>query len=466
MIKQIKIFLLPFAFCILLCACKKDSFITNSNALLTTSLYNDSLKYDTVFTSVGSITQFFKVFNNNNQKLLLSKVKLMGGSASPFKININGDPSSEVDNITMAANDSIYIFVTVTINPNSSATPFIESDSILISYNGNNKYIQLQAYGQNAHFLTNKIISADTTWTNDLPYVILGGLTVNKAATLTIQQGCRIYAHANAPFLVNGTLLVTGTKQDSVVFTGDRLDAAYKDLPASWPGLYFFNSSTNSVLTFALIKNANQGIEVDSLSSTANPKLTLHQCIIDNAFGAGLIGNNGSVNMDNSLISNCGSNIVINSGGIYNFTNCTVAAYGNPFIAHNTPVLQVSNADSAATITNNLSATFLNCIFWGDGSIPDEVVVNKHGSNIFTVLLSHCIYSVTDQPANTDTLAVIEANPIFDNINPTDNLYNFHITNPSAPGIDKGGSTPLLNDLDNYTRNIDSIDIGCYEKHN
>ncbi|HTB52510.1 MAG TPA: choice-of-anchor Q domain-containing protein [Ferruginibacter sp.] len=466
MIKRIvKFSLLFIIFCVMLFSCKKDSFITSGNAALSTSVYNDTLKYDTVFTSVGSITQSFKIFNLNNQKLLLSKVKLMGGDSSSFKININGDPASEVDNIEVDANDSIYVFVTVNINPNNANTPFIVSDSILISYNGNNKYVQLQAYGQNAHFFNNKVISADTTWTNDLPYVILGSLTVSAATTLTIQQGCRIYAHATAPFLVNGTLLVNGTKQDSVVFTGDRLDAAYKDLPASWPGIYFYSGSANSVLTFAIIKNANQGIEVDSLSATANPKLTLHQCIIDNAFGAGILCNNGSVSMDNSLISNCGSNIVINSGGDYNFTNCTVAAYSTPLIEHSLPVLQVSNTDSSQTITNNLSATFLNSIFWGDGSIPDEVTVNKHGSSIFTVSLSHCIYRVIDQPANVDTLAVIENDPRFDSIDVNNNIYNFHTTNAASPGIDKGLNTSFPSDLDNNPRIINSYtDIGCYEK--
>lgn len=465
MVKQIKIFLFPFLFCVLLYACKKDSFTTSRNALLTTNVYTDTLNYDTVFTSIGSVTQTFKIFNRNNQKLLLSTVKLMGGNTSSFKININGDPASEVDNIEVAANDSIYVFVTVNINPNNTHTPFIESDSILISYNGNNKYVYLQAYGQNAHFLTNKIISADTTWTNDLPFVLLGSLSINPGATLTIQQGGRIYLHANAPFIVNGTLVVNGTKQDSVIFTGDRLDADYSDLPASWPGIYFYSSSTNNVLTFARVLNANEGIEIDSLSTNANPKLTLHQCIINNAFGSGIICNNASVNMDNSLISNCGSDIVINSGGNYNFTNCTVAGYSNSFVIHKTPVLQVSNTDSAATNSNNLSATFLNCIFWGDGGVPDEVVVNKQGSNPFAMLLSHCIYRVVDQPANTDTLAVIESDPLFDNIDAIDNLYNFHTTGTTAPGLDKGVNTSFPTDLDNNTRIINGFtDIGCYEK--
>jgi len=194
--------------------------------------------------------------------------------------------------------------------------------------------------------------------------------------------------------------------------------------------------------------------------------LTLHQCIIDNAYGPGIICNNGSLNMDNSLLYNCGSNISINSGGNYNFTNCTVAGYSNSFVTHKNPVLRVSNADSSQTIMNNLSAIFLNCIFWGDGSINDEVVVNKQGSNTFNVSLSHCIYRVTDQPTNVDTLAIIETDPMFDYIDVNNNIYNFHITNASAPGIDKGASTLLLTDLDNYTRNIDSIDVGCYQKHN
>src|SRR5205809_32330 len=100
-------FLWLFIFCFLFSACKKDSFITSSDARIATSI--DSLKFDTVFTSIGSITQTFKITNANNQKLLLNKVKLMGGPASAFKINVNGVPSQEVNNIELAANDSMYV---------------------------------------------------------------------------------------------------------------------------------------------------------------------------------------------------------------------------------------------------------------------------------------------------------------------------------------------------------------------
>ena len=74
------------------------------------------MKFDTVFTTTGSVTQSFKIFNTNNQKLLLSSVKLMGGSASAYHINTNGQPGPEARDIEIAANDSIYIFVSLTIN--------------------------------------------------------------------------------------------------------------------------------------------------------------------------------------------------------------------------------------------------------------------------------------------------------------------------------------------------------------
>jgi hypothetical protein len=208
----LKFFLCFVVLTLIIISCKKDSFITSSQANLNTSA--DTLSFDTVFTSVGSITQSFKIFNNNNQKLRLSSVKLSGGATSVFKINVDGTAATEVDNIEINANDSIYVFVQVNVNPSSANLPFLLRDSILIGYNGNQKYVQLQAYGRNAIFLNQVKITGNVSWNNTLPYVILGRLLVDSNATLTIQPGARIFLHANAPFLVDGTLIVNGTKQD------------------------------------------------------------------------------------------------------------------------------------------------------------------------------------------------------------------------------------------------------------
>jgi hypothetical protein len=446
-------------------SCKKDSFITSADAVI--GIPTDTLKFDTVFTSIGSITQSFKINNTNNQKLLLTSVKLMGGTASAFKININGVAAEEVNNIELAANDSLYIFVSVHINPNLNNLPFIVKDSIQVSYNGNSRFVQLEAFGQNANFLRNRVITGNTTWNNNLPYIILDRLQVDTNATLTIQPGCRIYSHANAPFLVDGSLIINGTKAQPVTFAGDRLDEDYKDLPASWPGIYFRETSKNNVLDFTIVKNAYQAIVAESPADNTQPKVTLHQCIIDNAYDAGLLCVNSSLYADNSLISNCGSNISFILGGDYNLTNCTVATY-SAFLNHKNPVLSANNFAliNGATVTNTLNALFTNCIFWGEeGFVNDEVVISQQGSNIVPVKFNNCLYRAANDPASSTIADCIKNQPpLFDSVNVSKRIFDFHINNASAPGINNGIATGFLKDLDNNTRNIGQTDIGCYEK--
>ena len=474
MIKKqpVSILLLLIFYLVFIISCKKNTFITGSNATLAISA--DTLQYDTVFTTVGSITQIFTITNTNNQQLLLSTVKLMGGTNSAYKININGMPGPEANNITIAANDSIHVFVTVTINPNNASLPFIVRDSILISYNNNNTFVQLQAYGQNAHFLNGSIIKGNVTWANDLPYVILDSLQVDTAAVLTMQQGCRVYLHSNAPFLVDGTLIINGTSQDSVIFNGDRLDVSYANLPASWPGIYFRGTSIDNVLTHAVIENSNQGIYVGGVPADGKTKLTLHRCIINNAYQAGILCYNTSMQADNCLISNCSSNIELTYGGNYSLINCTVASYGNEYISHTNPVLQVNNYDtSTGTLITNptLSAVFQNCIFWGDyGNVNDEVVVSEPDNSNYNIHFTTCLYKAVDHLSNSTFDAVdsalVNMPPGFDSIDVVNNVYNFHINSGPGNGL---GTAPIivtdsLFDLDDNPRTIaGKIDIGCYE---
>ena len=184
-------------------ACRKNSFVTSANAIVEFSA--DTLLFDTVFVSTGSITQSVRIINANNQKLHLSSIRLMGGTQSFFHINIDGSPGPETNNIDLDAGDSLYIFVAVQIDPQTTGLPFVVQDSIEVGFNGNREYIQLEAWGQNAHFLRNQVLTGNTAWDNSLPYVILGGLQVDTNATLTIPAGCKVYFHADAPLLVDGT---------------------------------------------------------------------------------------------------------------------------------------------------------------------------------------------------------------------------------------------------------------------
>jgi hypothetical protein len=238
-------------------------------------------------------------------------------------MNVDGIAGTGISNVEIAANDSAYVFITVSIDPNASNLPFIVKDSIEISYNGNTKWLQLDAYGQNANFLRDKTITTNEMWNNDLPYVILGRLTVEPNATLTINEGCKIYMHGDAPFIINGSLQVNGDKYDStrVIFAGDRLDEPYKNFPASFPGLFFTETSKNNIINYSIIKNAYQGIV--AVGPSTGTQLTLNETIIDNAYDAGIFAINSSIAARNVLISNCGKNILLVKGGTYDFTHCT-----------------------------------------------------------------------------------------------------------------------------------------------
>jgi hypothetical protein len=448
-------------------SCRKDSFITAKDAFVNFS--SDTLFFDTVFTSTGSITQLVKIVNTNNQKLRLTTVKLMGGSQSSFHINIDGAAGPEQDNLELAAGDSLYVFVAVQITPGGANLPFIIQDSIQVSFNGNQRYIQLQAWGQNAHFLRNQVIKGNVIWNNTLPYVIQGGLQVDTNATLTIPAGCHIYFHADAPLLVDGTLQVTGDRYDSakVYFQGDRLDEPYRDFPGAWPGIYFRNSSNNNSLQYAVIRNAYQAVVTTSPPAGALPKLVLSQCIIDNSYDAGILAAQGSLQAVNCLITNCGRNIVLGYGGNYQFTHCTAASFSNNFITHTQPVLSVSNyiLQGATPVPADLHASFTNCIFWGDnGTVNDEVVASQQGNTVFSVNFSNCLWKVKINPAAVVFANIIaNTDPLFDSVNNSRGYYDFHLK-PGSPALDKGAITGITIDLDGNPRPIGLPDLGCYER--
>jgi hypothetical protein len=445
-------------------SCKKESIITSADALL--RLSEDTLHFDTVFTSTGSTTQFFHIYNPNNQKLILSSVQLMGGSNSFFKMNIDGFSGTNLPNIEIAANDSIYGFVTVSINPNSASLPFVVRDSIQINCNGNNHFLQLEAYGQNARFLRNATVTKDTTWTNTLPIVLLGVFTVNDGKTLTINKGTKVYLHADAPMLINGTMKAIGEKYDStrISFQSDRIDSPYNNYPGAWPGIYFTQNSNNNIMQYCIIKNAYQGTIAQSPASST--KLTLNECILDNIYDIAIGGNNSSIAARNCLISNCGYNLYITSGGNYSFNHCTFVTIGNTYIDHKNSAVTLSNTNSSNQI-NPLAVTIQNSIIYGEGGLAnDEITLAKNTTAAFNVLLTNVLYKTqTDITTNaTITNSIKNQLPEFDSIDVGNRYFNFRLK-ATSPCINKGVATGVMTDLDGNPRIVGNLpDLGCYEK--
>jgi hypothetical protein len=460
-------------FCILSClawlfsqySCTKEGFTDSPDARLRLSV--DTLRFDTVFTSAGSVTQQVKIFNDNDRGLRISRLRLGGGNGSYFYLNADGTATKDISNLEIAAGDSLYLFVAVTIEPNADALPFLVRDSVELECNGNRQFLQLEAYGQNAVYIRNGILRQDTRFTRDLPYVILGGLRVDTNVTLTVDPGARIYLHADAPMVIDGSLRVNGTRTDSVIFTGDRLDKEYRDLPASWPGIYFRGSSRDNQLRYARVLNAYQALVADQPSPNAAVKLDLRECVIDNSYETGILGIRSSIRAVNCLISNCGLNILLANGGNYDFTHCTVASYSNIYILHKNPVLAVSNWDStqAGIVSYPLWADFTNNIFWGDfGTVENEVVVRQRGNSPFAVSFRNNLYKAASDPGfSTLTNNIRNQDPLFDSIQVSSRYYDFRINLKPSPAINKGLPAGIATDLEEKPRDAQP-DIGCYEK--
>lgn len=462
--KPVKNLFIPLVI-LLLFACRKESFTNSSSARLVTS--QDTLHFDTVFTSTGSVSQLVKIKNENNKGVHIASVQLAGGPNSSFAINVDGSPGPVVKNLDIAANDSLYIFVSVHINPSAANLPFLVRDSIEINYNNNRQFIQLDAFGMNAHFFRGRTITTSETWNNDLPYVILERITVDNNATLTINKGCRIYMHADAPFIVNGTLVVNGQSADSarVVFTGDRTDEPYRDFPASYPGLVFNASSKNNIINFGIIKNAYQGIVV--LDPSTSTKLVLNETIIDNAYDIGLAGINTSISARNLLISNCGKNLVVLKGGSYDFTHCTIASLSNNFIQHKDPVFLLTNfiKQNGVPVSSNLNAVFRNCIFWGEnnGIVPSEVVASRQGAGAFNVLFEKVLWRIKNPPEECTVQDEVPGDPAFERTNGGQTGFSFRLKLTSA-AVNKGVATGVNIDLDGNPRPFGLPDLGAYER--
>jgi len=114
-------------------SCQDEKYLTSPNVKLRFS--NDTVRFDTVFTTVGSTTQHLKIYNPYNQKVMISSVELAKDKTSNFRLNIN--------NLEIAPHDSMYIFVEVTVDPSGQNLPLIVKDSIEFVTNSNRQKTSL-----------------------------------------------------------------------------------------------------------------------------------------------------------------------------------------------------------------------------------------------------------------------------------------------------------------------------------
>ncbi len=469
-------------------SCRKDEIIDTAEIDLSFSL--DTLRFDTVFTELGTITRFLKVYNNEVDAVIIDRLKIATGDQSFFRMNVDGYIGNEITDVRVEGQDSIYIFVEATIDPDQplSNSPFIVEDQINVTANQSDYIVQLEAFGQNANYIPNRFSAGSITpagcngtiiWDDPKPYVIYGVLAIDQC-DLIIEAGTRVYVHGGIAINENGiyndglivftpsaSLTVNGTAQDPVYFLSDRLEEEFLEVQGQWGGIIFQADSQINTINHAVIRNSIVGISVDSAAV-----LEINNSEISFTSGTGLLGSHAFISATNCLFHNNELNgISLGYGGNYRFQHCTVASYDNQASAVSANNIRCTDPLCQGLIlTNQLKADFENCIFVGNEE--DEVSLLDFFAGTeptqFDVGFDHNIIVVEellDEDAFPDFLD--DCNNCL-RINRNDTLFldlmenDYHLDTLSM-AIDIGQYIGIDFDIENNPRETDAVDIGCYE---
>ncbi|MDB5263388.1 MAG: hypothetical protein JWQ14_2671 [Adhaeribacter sp.] len=455
-------------------SCEPEEEILTRSPKAALQFSTDSLIYDTVFVKTGSVTKRVYLYNYDKNAVQVDEIKLGRLGNSAYRVIINGVESPAARNIRIRGGDSLLVLVKVFIQPDNRNTPFLVKDSLVVSQNNNVQDVKLVAYGQDAYFYRDQELACNSVWKADKPHVIYDRVIINKGCTLTIEKGARIYAHKGAGILVDGSLRVEGTAQERVVFTGDRLEKFYEDIPGQWSGIRFFTNSKENVIRYADIRNAQVGIWAGSPDRNPNTyEIKLEQCTIQNMYTIGILSYTTDIQAINTLISNCGQHAVAGfGGGTYDFKYCTIANY-TPDFRRDTPSFAFTDRielDNGQHIDYRVKLSMVNSIVWAGtkgGKLTDEILFRNDGNSPVEVALLNNILQTERYKDQLDKSNIINQDPRFRYTpeSPRKNIpFDYTLDTLS---VANGGARPLptvKQDLKDLPRDNDKPDIGAYER--
>lgn len=454
-------------FLMLFSSCQDDNDFSDSKDL-TLLFSSDTIRFDTVFTTLGSATKQFKIYNRTNNSLTIQSIELVNASKSGFRMNIDGEKGTKLTNVDILKKDSLYGFVEVTVDPTNSKNPVLIRDSIRLVVNGNIQYVQLEAVGQDVYIWKDKVVTTDSVITGDKPLLIYNSLTINKGVTLDMQKGTTFFLRNNATVDVYGNIIAQGAVQEPIVFRGSRFDnidgnIPYDNAPGQWNGITFHADSYGNVLNNVIVKNAVRGVTF-SLADTQYKKAEFINTIVQNTSEYGLLAINCYINFQNCLFANSKGAAISLIGGKYSFLHCTLANYYR-WSMRQKECLVVGNVYEGKAYGLD-KCDFINSIV--SGSASGELLLSGVSTVAYNYKFQNCLIKALEQKNEHFVNTVWNADPLFVNINnDKDYSYNFELqaTSPAIGKADRSYSLLLPYDLKGRSRLADTDpDIGCYER--
>ena len=457
-------------------SCRKD--FNASVASVNLKFSTDTVFLDTIFTNIGSSTRTLKVYNQENKWVKIPEIKLGNGENSYYRINVDGRSGNIQRDIEIAPKDSIFIFIETTIDYNNVSGNPLYVDSIVFESNTFQQDVKLVTLVEDAHFLyppkgENVFIIGDDLWKADKPYVIYGNAVVDSAKTLDIQAGARIHFHNNSSLIVykDASLRIHGEFGKEVVFEGDRLEPQYSDVPGQWGSIWFYATSKDNSIDYAIIKNGTVGVVVDSVGNSSKPTLTIKNTQIYNHSSVGMMARGSYIEGENLVINNCGQvSLALQIGGEYSFKHSTFANYWDNG-PRQTPSVLVNNwyesADGKIISRDLKEAYFGNCIIYGNNE--NELVLSMNDGADFNYKFENNLikyknrngeleYEIEDNPLFVET--IVNEDPLF-----WDEYNNDLRITSESPAVGKG-NTNIANDVPKDLLQVNrttSPDLGAYQ---
>jgi hypothetical protein len=417
----------------------------------------DTVLFDTLFTTINSITKRVRVYNDEENARQINSIRVAGGQSSPYRLIVNGEEGTEFNNQVILGGDSLQILVEANIDSKNIDNPFIVRDYILFEATTPQDDVLLLAWGQDANYLQDSVIGCNAVWDAGKPYVLLGSVLVDTLCSLLINAGAEVYAGFNTSFFVKGTLNVNGASDAKVVFRNDRLDEGFMDAPGQWEGIFFLEGSKGNLINYTNILNSRYGIWLGTPDADTIPDLILLNSTISNVSRTGIIAFTSDLEASNTLVHTCGEYSVANlAGGNYFYNHCTFANYPTVFFRDQPLAVFSDNIQLAdnSSIVEDINLWMTNTIIYG--TLEDELILNNSGGANFSAAIGHSLLKTTINGLDVNS-NILNEDPLFLDIETSD--YDIE---SNSPAVDSGVLTGLIFDINGNSR--DNLpDIGAFE---